>query len=325
MRRARPLPVVLIALALAASLALTQAARRSGLIDSAQLLRDLQTLSADDMQGRQVGTPGGEKARAYVIQRFKESGIAPFGDTFEQPFSFAAARGGTGTDRKGVNVVGRIDGTKPSGRYLVLSAHYDHIGVRSGEVFNGADDNASGTAALFALGKYFSTHRPANTLIIVAFDGEESGLRGALAFVKSPPVDLASIVVNVNLDMIGRDPGDKLYAVGTYAYPFLKPYLERVAATAPVKLLFGHDDPAQKSVEDWTRDSDHFAFHQVKIPFVYLGVEDFGQHHKSTDDYETMSHDFYVRAVETALRVVQEFDANLEAIQRSRNQDVAIW
>jgi peptidase M28-like protein len=319
MRTRRLLPAVLTAFVLAASLALTQAARRSDLIDSVQLLRDLQTLSADDMQGRQVGTPGGEKARAYVMQRFEESGMTPFGSTFEQPFSFAAGRGGTGTDRNGVNVIGRIEGTKPSARYIVLSAHYDHIGVRGGQVFNGADDNASGTAALFALGKYFSAHRPANTLIIAAFDGEESGLRGALAFVKNPPVDLASIVVNVNLDMIGRDPDDKLYAVGTQAYPFLKPYLERVAATAPVKLLFGHDNPEQRGVEDWTRDSDHYAFHQAKIPFVYLGVEDFDQHHKATDDYETMSHDFYVRVVETAVRVLQEFDTNLEAIQRSRN------
>jgi Zn-dependent M28 family amino/carboxypeptidase len=319
MRRFRHRATSVVAFALSVSLAFTQAPRRSDLIDAPQLLKDLQTLSADDMQGRQVGTAGGEKARAFVVQRFKESGIVPFGDSYEQPFSFAAARGGTGSDRRGVNVVGRINGTQGSTAAIVLSAHYDHIGVRGGQVFNGADDNASGTAALFALGKYFSEHRPAHTIIVAAFDAEESGTRGSLAFVKAPPVDLASIAVNVNLDMIGRDPDDKLYAVGTHAYPFLKPYLERVAATAPVKLLFGHDDPQQRGVEDWTKDSDHYAFHQAKIPFVYLGVEDFDQHHKATDDYETMSHDFYVRAVETALRVLQEFDANLDAIKRSRN------
>lgn len=319
MRRFRHLATSIVAFALSVSLASTQAPRRSDLIDAPQLLEDLQTLSADDMQGRQVGTAGGEKARAFVIQRFKESGIVPVGDSYEQPFSFAAARGGTGSDRKGVNAVGRIDGTKGSVLCIVLSAHYDHIGVRGGQVFNGADDNASGTAALFALGKYFSAHRPAHTIIVAAFDAEESGTRGSLAFVKAPPVDLASIAVNVNLDMIGRDPDDKLYAVGTHWYPFLKPYLDRVAASAPVKLLFGHDDPQQRGVEDWTKDSDHYAFHQAKIPFVYLGVEDFDQHHKATDDYETMSHDFYVRAVETVVRVLQEFDANLDAIKRSRN------
>ncbi|HEX7778645.1 MAG TPA: M28 family peptidase [Vicinamibacterales bacterium] len=297
------------------ALAFTQGVRRSELFDAPQLLRDLQVLSADDMQGRQIGTPGGEKARAYVLRRFKESGIQPFAGEYPQPFS-STGRGNQ--ERKGVNVVGFIKGKQPA-RFIVVTAHYDHIGVREGQVFNGADDNASGTAALFAIGQYFSAHPPANALIVAAFDGEESGRLGANAFLKTPPVPVSAMVINVNLDMIGRDPDDKLYAVGTYAYPFLKPYLERVASTAPVKLLFGHDDPTQKAVEDWTRDSDHFAFHQQKIPFVYLGVEDFGQHHKATDDYETMSHDFYVRAVETAIRVIQEFDANLDAISKGRN------
>jgi Zn-dependent M28 family amino/carboxypeptidase len=253
-----------------------------------------------------------------VLQRFKESGIQPFSDGFTQAFSFTGGRAGNQADRQGVNVVGRIDGKQSARRYIVVSAHYDHIGMRNGQVFNGADDNASGTAALFAIGKYFNEHRPANSLIVAAFDGEESGTRGSRAFVKAPPVAITSIVVNVNLDMIGRDPDDKLYAVGTHAYAFLKPYLERVAVAAPVKLLFGHDDPQRRDVEDWTRDSDHFAFHEVKIPFVYLGVEDFGNHHKATDDYETMSHDFYVRAVETAIRVIQEFDAHLDEIGKNK-------
>jgi Zn-dependent M28 family amino/carboxypeptidase len=318
MRVRRAVPALALSVLLFVSFAFSQAARRSDLLDSQQLLRDLQTLSADDMAGRQVGTPGGAKARAFVLQRFKESGIQPFGGEFTQPFSFSGGRAGNQAERQGVNVIGRIDGRQSARRYIVVSAHYDHIGVRDGQVFNGADDNASGTAALFAIGKYFNEHRPANSLIVAAFDGEESGTRGSRAFVKTPPVPMTSIVVNVNLDMIGRDPEDKLYAVGTYAYPFLKPYLERVAAAAPVKLLFGHDDPRRRDVEDWTRDSDHFSFHEVKIPFVYLGVEDFGQHHKATDDYETMSHDFYVRAVETAVRVIQEFDAHLDEIGKGK-------
>src|SRR5262245_27241456 len=69
-------------------------ARKSTLIDSTQLLKDLETLSADDMQGRQVGTPGGDKARAYVVKRFTDAGLAPIGDSFEAPFTFSAGRGG---------------------------------------------------------------------------------------------------------------------------------------------------------------------------------------------------------------------------------------
>ncbi|HYN06909.1 MAG TPA: M28 family peptidase [Vicinamibacterales bacterium] len=314
MRASRSWQALLLSVVLTVSFAFSQAAPRSDLIDAQQLLRDLQTLSADDMEGRQVGTAGGAKARTYVLQRFKESGIQPFGEGFTQAFSFTGGRAGNQTERQGVNVVGRIDGKQSARRYIVVSAHYDHLGTRDGQVFNGADDNASGTAALFAIAKYFNEHRPANSLIVTAFDGEESGLRGARAFVKTPPVALSSIVVNVNLDMVGRAPDDKLFAAGTHTYPFLKPYLERVAAKAPVTLLLGHDDPGRRDLQDWTRDSDHFAFHEVKIPFIYLGVEDFEHIHKSTDDYGNMSHDFFVRAVETAVRVIQEFDAHLDAI-----------
>ena len=263
---------------------------------------------------------GGERARAYVIERFKASGLTPIGTSFESPFTFTAAgRGGAAAappqaERTGVNVVGELAGTATPKRYIVITAHYDHIGVRNGEVFNGADDNASGTAALFALAKYFSANRPAASLLFVAFDGEESGLRGSRAFVASPPVAASSMVVNLNLDMIGRDPDDKLFVVGTRLQPYLKPVIDRAAAVASVKLLTGHEDPAEK--EDWTRDSDHYAFMQAKIPALYFGVEDFANHHKASDDYDTMSHDFYVRVVETMVRVVREFDASLDAVSR---------
>ena len=315
-------------LVLALALAVLPAARLAGrqdvssrLFDAGALLRDLRTLSADDMEGRQIGTPGGAKARAFLIGRFKESGVQPFGDTYEQPFTYMAGRGTAQAERQGVNVVGRIDGTASPRRYLVISAHYDHVGARNGTVFNGADDNASGTAALLALASYFRAHRPANTLIFAAFDGEEAGLRGARAFVATPPVDLASIVVNLNVDMIGRDPNDLLYVVGTTAQPGLKPLIERIASKAPVKLVMGHDDPVKarenprnQQFEDWTADSDHKAFCDAKIPCLYFGVEDFVQHHKATDDYETMTLPFYVRATETIVRAVEEFDARAEDV-----------
>ena len=307
-----------IAAAIAASLAggIPHAAPQdvaSKLIDAKQLLLDLKTLSADDMEGRQVGTPGGAKARAYVIERFKASGIKPFGGSYEHTFSFT---GRSNQSVDGVNIAGFIEGSRTPNRYVVITAHYDHVGVRNGQVFNGADDNASGTAALFAVAKYFSTRKPASSLLFVAFDGEESGLRGARAFVAKPPVEASALVINLNMDMIGRDPNDLLYVVGTRQQPFLKPFIERIAAKAPVKLVMGHDDPAEK--ENWTGQSDHAAFCQAKIPCLYFGVEDFDQHHRATDDYETMTHAFYVRAVETMVRAVEEFDARLDDVIKGR-------
>jgi hypothetical protein len=319
-RRLAPIALLIVALSTCALLA--QTARPSTLIDSAALLADLKVLSADDMEGRLVDSPGGAKARAYVTARFKASGVQPFGATYDEPFTFISGRGATAGEKHGVNVVGHIDGTRNPKRYIVVSAHYDHLGIsRNGAVMNGADDNASGTAALFALAKYFSAHRPANSLIFAAFDAEESGEFGSLAFVKAPPVDVASIIVDVNMDMIGRDPDPKLFAVGAAANPVLKPFIEAVIPKAPVKFLFGHETPGGRRNspdEDWSTDSDHHSFQLSRIPAVYLGVEDFAQHHQPTDKYETMSFDFYIGATETSLMVVQSFDANLDAIERAK-------
>lgn len=275
-------------------------------IDRDQLLQDVQILSADDMEGRKVNSPGGAKARTYVLERFMQTGLKPFGSSFEQPFAFVFPKGKV--KHKGVNIVGLIPGSTE--RAIILTAHYDHLGVRNGQIYNGADDNASGVAALFAIGSHFLKHPPKNTLIIAALDAEEGSGRGGEELVKA--LDKERIILNVNMDMIGRDKNDILYASGTHHYPQLKPYLEKVAAKSDVKLLFGHDNPGLKNVEDWTKDSDHYAFHRRGIPFIYFGVEDYEHHHKPTDDFENMTHDFYVSAVQTIILALEEFDLHLK-------------
>jgi Zn-dependent M28 family amino/carboxypeptidase len=305
-----------LALALTGLTISTLAAQAPPAVDRAELLRDLRVLSADDMAGREIGTPGGVRARAFIVERFQAVGLEPVDGVFVHPFT-TPARGRAGP-RSGANVLARITGTRAPDRVLVISAHYDHVGIRAGEIFNGADDNASGTAALFAVATYFNTRRPQNSLIFAALDAEETGLRGARALVATPPVEVASLAINQNMDMIGRDPDNLLYVAGTTAQPFLKPMIERVAASAPVRLVMGHDDPTKKDVENWTNSSDHRAFCEAKIPCLYFGVEDFANHHKASDDYETMTHAFYVRAVETMIRAVEEFDARLDDVLKAR-------
>jgi hypothetical protein len=286
----------------------------SALVDSRQLLIDLRTLSADGMEGREIGTPGGAKARAYVLARFKASGLLPVEGGYTQTFVSTLPGGRSASRLEGVNVLGRITGVRTPGRYLVVSAHYDHIGVRGGRVFNGADDNASGTAALFALAAYFTAHPPAHSLVFAAFDGEEEGLLGSRAFVRRPPVPVAALAANVNADMVGRDPTNTLWVSGVFQQPFLRPYIEAVAAHAPVHLIMGHDDPRGPGVDDWTRDSDQYAFMQAGIPGIYVGVSDDDQHHQPTDDFETITREFYVRAVETLIQIVRQFDEKLDEI-----------
>jgi hypothetical protein len=113
--------------------------------------------------------------------------------------------------------------------------------------------------------------------------------------------------------MIGRDPDNKLFVVGLRQQPFLAGAIARVAAKAPVRLLVGHEGGTSNE-EDWTEDSDQYAFMEAKIPGLYFGVEDYAQHHKPTDVFETMTYNFYVGAVETLIEAVTEFDADADAI-----------
>lgn len=288
----------------------------SKLFKAEQLLRDVETLSSGAMAGRKVGTAGGAKARDYVALRFRQSGLKFYAASPFQTFTFTEPKGSA--EQKGANVVGYLKGKTFPASHIVVTAHYDHLGVRNGEIYNGADDNASGVAALFALGEYFSKHRPAHSIIFVAFDAEEGSGEGARKFVAEPPVKIQSIILNVNLDMISRNEQNELYAAGTYHYPFLKPYLQKVAASAPVKLLLGHDSPDLPPVQNWTAQSDHFAFHRVKIPFIYFGVEDHKDYHRPTDDFENINQTFYVRAVETILESVKTLDGNLQALPKQK-------
>ncbi len=275
-----------------------QAAQEPGRIDGEALVRDLSIIAADSMAGRLAGSDGGRRAGEYLLSRLVESGTVPVGGVRRQAFPLGR---GTTEGATGVNVFGMIPGVEHPGRYIVVSAHYDHLGVRGGEIYNGADDNASGSAALPALAAYLASNPPRHSFLFVAFDAEEIGLLGARAFVSDPPVPLASILLNVNMDMIGHSAAGELYAAGTYHYPALGPLVEEAASEAEVTLLAGHDSPELSARDDWTDLSDHAAFHARGIPFLYFGVEDHEDYHRPTDTVESLTLDFYVDAVEAIL------------------------
>lgn len=280
---------------------------KSKIIDAKRLIKDIKYLSSDGLNGRETGTEGSASARAYIITRFKESGVKPFNGNYLQKFSFSNRK----KTRKinGVNIVGFMKGKSKPNKYIIITAHYDHLGVKRGKIYNGADDNASGTAALFGVGKYFKKHNPEHSLIFAAFDAEEKGLRGARHFVANLPVKKEDILLNINMDMISRNDKNELYVVGTMHYPYLKKYIKPIQKRAKIKLKFGHEDP-KLGRDDWTFSSDHGAFHRKKIPFLYFGVEDHKDYHKPTDIFENIQPKFYVNAVETIVMAIKEIDEN---------------
>ena len=282
-------------------------------IDRTQLLLDMQILAADDMQGRASGTEGNARARAYIISRFEQIGVSPIGDSYEYGFEYSSRRDPDKL-QTGINVVGRIEGTSDSDRVMVLSAHYDHMGMRNGQIWNGADDNASGVSAMLAAASGFIANPPEHDVIVVAFDAEEHGLKGAHAFVSNPPIDQSDITFNLNLDMVAMSEERILWAVGTYHYPYLVPLVETVAATASVNLPMGFDQPSDEPGSDWTDLSDQGAFHAIGIPVIYLGVDFHPHYHEPTDTYENMTLDFFQDASQTIVDFAREADARLDEI-----------
>lgn len=286
---------VLLVLSIACSTQQEQAT-----LDTQQLIEDLRVISSDEMEGRRTGTEGNRKAREYLVQRFEEEGAQPFQGSYTHEFTFTNR---SGEEMTGVNVVGEIQGKFDS--VIVISAHYDHLGVRDSLIYNGADDDASGTAALMAYIDYFRQVQPNHTLVFAAFDAEEMGLQGARAFVEDS-VFMEKVVMNVNLDMIAQNDKNELYASGTYHYPELKPMLEEIE-TGEVKLQFGHDRPEQ-GYDDWTFASDHGPFHSKGVPFIYFGVEDHEHYHQHTDEFETIPQDFYKKSTRVILNAILAFD-----------------
>ena len=294
-------------------------ARRGTRIDRERALGDLRTLSADSFAGRRAGTPGGVKAREYVERAMRQSGARMLGGSYVHPFS---VRRRDSTIVEAANVIGYVEGTRNPGRYIVVSAHFDHVGigrpVAGDSIYNGADDNASGTAAMLELARYFAANRPAHSMIFVGFDAEEGGLRGALAFLEKPPVPRDSIVMNVNMDMVSRSEKGELYAVGTYAHPALKPYIERARVEARLTLLTGHEGPLAQGSDNWTNSSDHGPFNRAGIPFLYFGVEDHAGYHQPSDEFAFITPDFYANAIETVLDVLLGLDADLAPVIAAR-------
>lgn len=272
------------------------------------LIADVAVLSHDSMQGRRIGTPGGARARTWLVSALAASGVARRGDAWEHPF---VVRRDTVT-LSGVNLIGMVRGTRLPERYIVVTAHYDHLGVRTGQIYNGADDNASGTAALLALARATARAPLAHSVLFVLLDGEESGLQGARALLREPPVPPASMVLNINMDMVGRNAAGEIFAAGTHHYPFLRPALDSVATRSPVRLRFGHDLPGTGS-EDWTSQSDHGAFHAQRIPFVYFGEEDHPDYHRPTDDVERLMPEYFAGVVRTIHDALLSLDRVLAA------------
>lgn len=262
----------------------------------------IERLSADDMQGRLGGDESGAKAREFLKEQLELRGL----DVAEQGFAFRNAKG---AEAQGSNIITQIKG-RTDGPALLVTAHYDHVGVVDGEIYNGASDNASGVAGAIAIAEYFIANPPENNVVIALLDAEEPGLYGAKALVEKGLPSGGDIAFNLNLDMIAGFGINEIYASGSYHNPQLLPLLKTLMAKAPITIKLGHDRP-EDGADDWTLLSDHGPFHEQGIAFIYLGVEDHKYYHQPGDTFDTLPKDFLNGALASVVMAAQIIDDNL--------------
>ncbi len=266
------------------------------------LLKHFETLSSDTFLGRKAGSLGNKLAREYITTQLHNSGVSPIGFSYFQDFQC----GRCGELKKGTNVVGIINGTEFTEKYIVITAHYDHIGTKAGKIFNGADDNASGVAALLSLASTIQALPLRYTVVIVFTDAEEINLNGAKSFVKQNPTIIENTVLNVNLDMIsGSNRTKKLHLLyKRFSNILSKSEIEQfkeMQNSASINTVIGFKKSRSSITQrrDWNRASDHGAFYRAGLPFIYYGVGEHNNYHQPSDNFENANIDLFVRAAYT--------------------------
>jgi Zn-dependent M28 family amino/carboxypeptidase len=287
-------------------------------------------LASDALRGRDTPSPGLDSAAAYLVRKFQQLGLrgGAEGGAFIQRYPLRP-KGSLAP-----NVVAIFPGSDPTLRneYVVLSAHMDHVGVgrpvRGDSIYNGADDDASGTSALLEVAEAFASLderlRPARSILFLAVSGEEKGLLGSEYFSDHPTVPLESIVADVNMDMIGRNTRDTVVVIGKN-YSSLGGVVERVAAeNRPLLGLDAGDDRWPN--ERFFFRSDHYNFARKEIPAIFFFAGTHEDYHEPSDEVERIDADKAARvarmiflttyAIATTPQRPQWTDAGLREVRR---------
>jgi len=330
-----PTPRTLIALrAVLCSAALMAACRsveRGGTSDrsvSERIRSDIAYLADDRLEGRGTGTAGNDSAAAWLARRHAALGLRPIVvDTsvagcsaepvrsgcrvYLQGFTARGAELAHAGKPEGVrtqNVVAMIPGRDPAlaGQVVVIGAHFDHLGRSSvgaldpwmrDAIRNGADDNASGTAAILELARRLSAHPARRSIVVAHFSGEELGLLGSAWFVDHAPVPIDSITAMVNFDMVGRLQNDRLIVYGVGTARELPALLDSANVEVP-KLKIN-------AVADGFGPSDHSSFYAKGIPVLHFFTDLHEDYHRASDDVWKINAAGEVRVVAVAERVVR--------------------
>ena len=280
---------------------------------TSRIAEDVRYLASDQLAGRLIGSAGADSAAAWIARRMQQAGLsrAPGATSWYQSFIIAhdapAAHGTPLAGARGRNVIGVLKGRDPAlaDEYIVIGAHYDHLGTggaggsldpdSAGVPHNGADDNASGVAAVLEIARRLSAARPVRSVIFVAFSGEEEGLLGSAHYVKYPPVPNEQVVAMLNFDMVGRLRDDKLIIYGVETAREWRGMIDSLNTAAHFALTLQGDGYGP---------SDHTSFTLVKKPVLHFFTGTHAEYHRTTDDFGTINLDGILRVAALASDIV---------------------
>jgi hypothetical protein len=241
-------------------------------------------LSSPEMEGRGAGTSGADRAAAHIRRVFEDAGLRPGGDGGGFLQAFAVSTGPGPHRGETANVIGLLPGTDPTLRNeaILIGGHYDHLGRgEQGAIHHGADDNASGTAAVLALARAFAAVGGApRTLVFAAFSGEELGLLGSAHYVAQPAWPLERTALMLNLDMVGRLRDEQLTVSGVDSARDLRGLVTDAARGLPLKVEL-RGDP-------WGL-SDHSNFYRAGRPVLFLFTGLHADYHRPSDTAEKIN------------------------------------
>ena len=295
-------------------------------ITSAELKAHLTIVASDAMEGRDTGSEGQKKAGRYLIEQYKKETIPfPIGaDSYYQKVPAAFMNQDSGENLPdSANIWAFIEGSEKPNEIVVVSAHYDHVGIKNGQVYNGADDDGSGTVSLLEIAQAFELakkegHGPKRSILILHMTGEEHGLYGSSYYSQNPLFPIANTVADVNIDMIGRrdeahkDSNNYVYLIGSdYLSTDLFNICEEVNSKfTHLKLDYKYND--RNDPNRFYYRSDHYNFAKFGIPVVFLFNGVHADYHKATDEVDKIEFDALTKRAQLGFSIAWEL-ANRDA------------
>jgi len=296
-------------------------------ITAKDLKKHLYTFAGDDFEGRDTGEPGQKKAAAYLKGQYQKMGIpSPMGgDDYFQEIPKSYFRGNINASE---NVLAFIEGTEKPEEIVVLSAHYDHVGVDyDGNIYNGADDDGSGTVSVLEMAEAFMKAKndgvgPKRSILFLHVTGEEKGLYGSSYYTENPVFPLENTIADLNIDMIGRideahDTEDKrnyIYLIGSDRLSLELHNISEAINKEYTQLDLDYTYNRKNDPNRFFYRSDHFNFakHSIPIIFYFNGVHD--DYHQPSDTPDKIEYDLLAKRAQLVFYTAWEIANRSERI-----------